>query len=151
MKHYEVLFILKPTLTEDEVRKRVDFVKEILTKNGGEIESVQPMGTRKLAYAIKKYERGIYFVIYFKAPPTLIAELQRVFGITEEIIRFLIVKYENQKEISAWEKLSKGFKFSKREPKRSFEERGDKFEGENPEFEPQNEPSEPSNSEVSDV
>lgn len=117
MKHYEVLFILKPTLTEEEVNARLEFVKEILTKNGGEIETTVPMGTRKLAYTIKKYERGTYFVIYFKAPPTLIAELQRVLGITEEIIRFLIVKYENAKEISAWEKLSHGIKQTKKEIK----------------------------------
>ncbi len=155
MKHYEVLFILKPTLTEDEVGAKVDFVKEILTKNGGEVESVVPMGTRKLAYAIKKYERGTYFVVYFRAPTTLIAELQRLLGITEEVIRFLIVKYENRKEIAAWEKLSKGFKYSKSEPKRGFEERGDKFEGEihsqSAEFEPQSEPQSPAKSEVSDV
>ncbi len=126
MKHYEVLFILKPTLTEEEVNSKVDFVKEILTKNGGEIESIIPMGTRKLAYTIKKHERGTYFVIYFKAPPTLIAELQRVLGITEEIIRFLIVKYENQKEIAAWEKLSRGIKHttSKKEVKQEPEIQG---------------------------
>ena len=117
MRHYEVLFILKPTLTEEELSAKVDFVKEILTKNEGLIETVVPMGTRKLAYTIKKYERGTYFVIYFKAPPTLIAELQRVLGITEEIIRYLIVKYESKKEIVAWEKLSKGIKQAKKEIK----------------------------------
>lgn len=123
MKHYEVLFILKPTLTEEEVSAKVDFVKEILTKNGGEIESVVPMGTRKLAYVIKKHERGTYFVIYFKAPTTLIAELQRVLGISEEIIRFLIVKYENRKEVAAWERLSKGIKQERprKEPRYSDE------------------------------
>ena len=117
MKHYEVLFILKPTLTEEEVSAKLEFVKEILSKNGAEIQTVVPMGTRKLAYKIKKYERGTYFVIYFKAPTTLIAELERVLRITEEVIRFLIVKYENKKEISAWEKLSEGIKQSKKEIK----------------------------------
>lgn len=117
MKHYEVLFILKPTLTEEEVSAKLEFVKEILSKNGAEIQTVVPMGTRKLAYKIKKYERGTYFVIYFKAPTTLIAELERVLRITEEVIRFLIVKYENKKEISAWEKLSQGTKQSKKEIK----------------------------------
>lgn len=123
MKHYEVLFILKPTLTEEEVSAKVDFVKEILTKNGGEIESVVPMGMRKLAYVIKKHERGTYFVIYFKAPTMLIAELQRVLGISEEIIRFLIVKYENRKEVAAWERLSKGIKQERprKEPRNSDE------------------------------
>ncbi|EKN1197893.1 30S ribosomal protein S6 [Campylobacter lari] len=119
MRHYEVLFILKPTLTEEEVSAKLEFVKEVLTKNGAEIESVVPMGTRKLAYKIKKYERGAYFVIYFKAPTNLIAELERVLRITEEVIRFLIVKYENKKEIAAWEKLSKGIKQNKKEIKAS--------------------------------
>ncbi|EAI9064826.1 30S ribosomal protein S6 [Campylobacter lari] len=119
MRHYEVLFILKPTLTEEEVSAKLEFVKEVLTKNGAEIESVAPMGTRKLAYKIKKYERGTYFVIYFKAPTNLIAELERVLRITEEVIRFLIVKYENKKEIAAWEKLSKGIKQNKKEIKAS--------------------------------
>lgn len=112
MRHYEVLFILKPTLTEDEAKAKLDFVKEVITKNGGEIASVIEMGTRKLAYTIKKYDRGNYFVIYFKSPANLIAELVRNLRITEEIIRFLTVKYENRMEISAWEKLSKGVKFS---------------------------------------
>lgn len=119
MKHYEVLFILKPTLTEDEINAKLEFVKETLTKNGANIESVVPMGTRKLAYKIKKYERGTYFVIYFKAPTNLISELERILRITEEVIRFLIVKYENKKEIAAWEKLSKGIKQSKKEIKPS--------------------------------
>ncbi|EAI3904864.1 30S ribosomal protein S6 [Campylobacter lari] len=119
MRHYEVLFILKPTLTEEEVSAKLEFVKEVLTKNGAKIESVVPMGTRKLAYKIKKYERGTYFVIYFKAPTNLIAELERVLRITEEVIRFLIVKYENKKEIAAWERLSKGIKQNKKEIKAS--------------------------------
>ena len=110
MGHYELLFILKPTLTEDEVKVKADFIKEIITKNGGEIANVVEMGTRKLAYKIEKYERGTYFVIYFKAPTQLIAELVRNLRITEEVIRFLPVKYENKKEIAAWEKLSKGQK-----------------------------------------
>lgn len=110
MRHYELLFILKPTLTEEEIKAKVDFVKEVITKNGGEIASVVEMGTRKLAYAIQKYERGTYFVIYYKAPPALLAELTRNIRITEDIIRFLSVKYENKREIAAWDRLSKGIK-----------------------------------------
>ena len=115
MKHYELLFILKPTLTEEEVSAKVDFVKEILTKNGANIASVQSMGTRKLAYTVKKYERGTYFVVYFEAPTQAIAEVER-------IIKFLTVKFENKKEIAAWEKMSKGIKLNKKEPKVKAEE-----------------------------
>lgn len=123
MRHYELLFILKPTLTEDEVKVKVDFIKEIITKNGGEIASVVEMGTRKLAYKIDKYERGTYFVIYFKAPTQLIAELVRNLRITEEVIRFLPVKYENKKEIAAWDKLSKGQKLTQPKKESKTEEK----------------------------
>ena len=122
MKHYELLFILKPTLTEEEVSAKVDFVKEILTKNGANIASVQTMGTRKLAYTVKKYERGTYFVVYFEAPTQAIAEVERIIRITEEIIKFFTVKFENKKEIAAWEKMSKGIKLNKKEPKVKAEE-----------------------------
>ncbi len=110
MKHYEILFILKPTLTEDETKARADFISEIITKNGGEIAKVVEMGSRKLAYTIDKYERGTYFVIYFKAPPALIAELTRILIITEDVIRYMNLKYSTKREIAAWEKLSKGQK-----------------------------------------
>lgn len=117
MKHYEVLFIVKPTLTDEEVKTKVDFVKDVISKNGGEIARVEEMGARKLAYKIDKYERGVYFVIYFTAPTELIAELTRNIRITEDIIRFLVVKYENKKEISVWEKLSKGIKLATIKPR----------------------------------
>lgn len=122
MKHYEILFILKPTLTDEEVKAKFDFMKEVITKNGGEIAGVTEMGTRKLAYKIDKYERGTYFVIYFKASPNLISELTRNAKITEEIIRFLVVKYENKKEISAWEQLSKGLKLNPKKEQKTKKE-----------------------------
>ncbi|MBE2984803.1 30S ribosomal protein S6 [Campylobacter sp. RM9344] len=133
MRHYELLFILKPTLTEEEVKAKVDFVKEVITKNGGEIANVVEIGTRKLAYAIKKYERGTYFVIYYKAPPALLAELVRNIRITEDIIRFLSVKYENKREIAAWERMVKGIRQTiarkePREPRAPREPRVEKVE-----------------------
>ena len=124
MRHYELLFILKPTLTDEEVKAKVDFVKEVITKNGGEIATVVEMGTRKLAYTIQTDERGTYFVIYYKAPPALLAELTRNIRITEDIIRFLSVKYENKTEIAAWERLCKGIKQTiKKEPREPREPR----------------------------
>lgn len=112
MKHYEVLFIIKPTLEENEIKAKVDFVESVITKNGGKIASLQDMGTRKLAYKIDKYERGVYKVFYFEAPTALIEELVRNIRINEDIIRFLVVKYETKREVSAWEKLSKGQKLN---------------------------------------
>ncbi|PID47746.1 MAG: 30S ribosomal protein S6 [Proteobacteria bacterium] len=107
MKHYELLFVLKPTLTDEEAQNKVALIKEVLEKNDGEIASIVEMGTRKLAYEVKKFERGIYFVFYFKAPATSINEIERIIRINEDIIKFMTVKFENKKEISHWEKLVK--------------------------------------------
>lgn len=112
MKHYEVLLIIKPTLEETEVKARVDFIEGVITKNGGKITSWQDMGTRKLAYKIDKFERGVYKVCYFEAPTALIEELVRNIRINEDIIRFLVVKYETKREVAAWEKLSRGEKLN---------------------------------------
>jgi small subunit ribosomal protein S6 len=64
------------------------------------------MGTRPLAYEIKKNKRGYYYVIYFRAPGASIQELERTYRINEEILRFIFIKYENKKEIEAWTKMS---------------------------------------------
>ncbi|MCI7410292.1 30S ribosomal protein S6 [Helicobacter bilis] len=105
MRHYETAFILKPTLVEEEIKAKIDFFKEVILKNGGHIETCLDMGMRNLAYQIKKNSRGYYFCIYFKADPTLIAELERLYGINEEVLRFIVIKYESKKEQEAWKTL----------------------------------------------
>lgn len=105
IRHYETMFILKPTLVEEEIKARIEFFKDVITKNGGEIETCLDMGMRNLAYQIKKNYRGYYFVIYFKAEPKLIAELERLYGISEDVLRFIVIKYESKSEQSAWQSL----------------------------------------------
>ncbi len=124
MKHYELLFVLKPTLTEEEAQNKVALMKEVLEKNGAEIASLIQKGTRRLAYPIKKFERGIYVVIYFKAPATSILEIERLIRINEDIIKFMTVKFESKKEVTFWESLTKQVKDEpkKEAPKPAVEE-----------------------------
>ena len=105
MRHYETLFVLKPTLTDEEKQQKIDFIKEVITKNGGQIVATEDIGVRKLAYPIQKFERGHYYIIYFTAPSETVRELERIYRITEEIIRFLTIKYETKKDIEAWQKM----------------------------------------------
>ncbi len=109
MRHYELLTVLKPTLTEEETKAKVNFLKEVLEKNGAQIAAFQEMGTRRLAYPIEKLERGYYSVFYFTAPTTAILEVERIIRITEDFIRFMSVKYENQKEMAYWNKQVEKF------------------------------------------
>lgn len=105
MRHYETMFIVKPTLTPEETQERINFIKETLTKNGAEIVTTEDWGTRHLAYEIEKHKRGHYYVIYFKSEPKVIPELERIYNITEDIIRFIVVKYESNKEVAAWQDM----------------------------------------------
>jgi len=104
MRHYELLVVVKPTLTVEELQAKLTYLKEILEKNGAVITATLEMGTRKLAYQIDKFERGTYVVFYFTAPTAAIAEVERLIRITEEFIRFMTVKFENQKELRFWNK-----------------------------------------------
>ena len=104
MRHYELLVVVKPTLTVEELQAKLNYLKEILEKNGAVIAATLEMGTRKLAYQIDKFERGSYVVFYFTAPTAAIAEVERLIRITEEFIRFMTVKFENQKELRFWNK-----------------------------------------------
>jgi len=117
MKHYELLFVVKPTLTEEETKAKFDFIKDVVEKNGCEIKAVKDMGVRKLAYEIEKHERGHYFVLYFVGPASSIEEILRNLRLTEEIIRFLNIKFEKKKEIAQWEKLAKATIEKKAAPK----------------------------------
>ena len=83
MKKYEVMFIAKP-LEEAEVTPIVEFISNLLTKNGAKIEKVDLWGKRHLAYPVKKQNDGYYVLINF--------EIDRVIKIREEILRHLIVK-----------------------------------------------------------
>ncbi|MGB1227614.1 MAG: 30S ribosomal protein S6 [Poseidonibacter sp.] len=106
LKHYETMFIVKPTLTEEETVANIDAVKATIEKNGGEIVTCDDMGSQQLAYEIEKNKRGYYFVIYFKGEPAGLAEIERNYRINENIMRFIFIKYENKKEIAAWTKMS---------------------------------------------
>lgn len=123
MRHYETMFVLKPTLTAEENTAKINVFKEAITKNGGEIASTLDMGMRNLAYEIDKHKRGYYFVIYFKAHPTFVLELERLYRINEDILRFIIIKYDNKKEQKAWhtlvEQAKQGIMPSFKRPERS--------------------------------
>ncbi len=107
MRHYENLVIVKPTLTAEEIQVSVAAIEEVITSNGGEIATTNTMGMRKLAYPIEKNERGHFHVIYYSAEPSVITEIERRFRLNEELLRFVTIKYDTNREITAWKELVK--------------------------------------------
>jgi len=105
MNNYETLFVIKPTLTDEEREAQIAKVTEVLEREGAKILATNRMGMRKLAYPVAKNERGFYTIIYFNAEGSVIAEFERNLKFNEEIIKYLTVKYTKQKEIKQFNKL----------------------------------------------
>ncbi|WP_123054919.1 30S ribosomal protein S6 [Clostridium sp. JN-1] len=94
MRKYETIFILDPSLDEESVKANVEKFKDVIQNGGGEVENVDLWGKRKLAYEINKVNEGFYTLINFSANTDLPKELDRVFRITDGVIRHIIVKDE---------------------------------------------------------
>lgn len=105
MNCYETLFVVKPTLTEEEIAAQITKVKDVLAKEGAELVGTNDMGMRKLAYPVQKNDRGYYTVLFYKAEGVVIHELERNLKINEDVIKFLTVKYTNTKEMAQFNKL----------------------------------------------
>ncbi|AKN33119.1 30S ribosomal protein S6 [Clostridium carboxidivorans P7] len=94
MRKYETIFILHPSLDEEAVKANVEKFKGVIENGGGVVDNVDAWGKRKLAYEINKIGEGTYTLINFSAGPELPKELDRVFRITDTVIRHIIVKDE---------------------------------------------------------
>lgn len=93
MNKYETIFVIDATKTEEEITALVEKFKSLIEKYG-EIESVDEWGKRRLAYPINDRTEGYYVLVNFKANPDFPTELERVYGITDGIIRDIVVRRE---------------------------------------------------------
>lgn len=91
---YETVFIVNPDFTEENAKGLLDKFTGLITENGGAVDKVDEWNKRRLAYPIDDYTDGYYYVVAFTAPATVPAELDRVFNITDGILRSIIVKLE---------------------------------------------------------
>ena len=91
MNQYESIIIVNPNLDEAGLKALEEKFTGLINENG-KVESVENMGKKKLAYEIKKHKEGNYVVINFEANPELIKELERIYRITDEVIKFIVVR-----------------------------------------------------------
>ena len=91
---YEVLYVLNPNLTEEETQAIVEKFKTLIEQNGT-VDEMEEWGKRKLAYEINYLTEGYYVLVKFTSGPELPAELDRILGITDGVIRSLLtLRYE---------------------------------------------------------
>lgn len=96
MRNYESIYIIHPDVVSDELTTLVEKFQKILTDQAAEIHKLDNWGVRKLAYPIKKVERGCYVQTLFAAEPEVIAEFERRLRLDEKIFRFLTVRFEGE-------------------------------------------------------
>ena len=93
MNKYESVIIINPNLEAESIKALTNKFSDLINTDGN-VDSVEELGNKKLAYEINKNKEGYYIVFKFEANPKLITELERVYRITDEVIKFIVVKEE---------------------------------------------------------
>jgi small subunit ribosomal protein S6 len=93
MKNYEAIYILKPNSEEEEKEEVLNKVKDIISESG-EIENIDEWGNKRLAYEIKNFSEGYYTVINYNGVHKTNQKLDKLFKISDSVIRSMIVKIE---------------------------------------------------------
>jgi small subunit ribosomal protein S6 len=99
-RFYEVMFIVRPDVQDEELDKLIAGFEATVTNGGGVVRSTEKMGRRKLAYLVRKFNDGNYVLLTIDADGKLVAELERRLRVTEPVIKFITVRMdEEQKRI----------------------------------------------------
>lgn len=92
MRRYETIFILRPSLSEDEITTIIENSKKIILEEKGSIISLGRWGLKKLAYSIKKENQGQYVYCDYAGTPAAVAEIERKFRIDDAVLKYLTIK-----------------------------------------------------------
>ena len=96
MNSYEVLFVIANALDDERKEAAIETVKSIIADGGGEVTRVDVIGTRRLAYPIEKKTEGYYVLVEFDAPAELPKELDRKLRISDDVVRHIIVRKDEE-------------------------------------------------------
>ncbi len=95
---YELMFIVRPDMTEEDQDKLISTLETSVTSSGGEVKSVEKMGKRRLAYAVRKFHDGLYILLSFAGSGGLVHELERRLRVTEPVIKFISVRTDEEQK-----------------------------------------------------
>ena len=94
MNKYEIMFVVKPDMEEAEIKNTAEAMKKVLTSKKAKVLEEKAMGQKELAYEIRKYSTGYYYLLVVEATKEAEQEFNRVARINENLLRHLIVKVE---------------------------------------------------------
>lgn len=103
---YELMFIVRPDLTDEDVDKVISTIEAQATSAGATVKSVDRMGKRRLAYLVRNFNDGLYILFNLEGPGSAISEVERRLRVTEPVIKFITVRVdEEQKRLDKVKKI----------------------------------------------
>ena len=95
---YEIMFIVRPDVEEADIDKLIEGFSANVTNGGGEVKSVEKMGRRRLAYTVRKFNDGFYILLNIAAAGSLITEIERRLRVSEQVIKFITVRMDEEEK-----------------------------------------------------
>ncbi len=92
LREYELVYIIQPNLDEEQIRSLDGRLAQVVERAGGRITGTEVWGQRRLAYPIKKFLEGYYILHLLELPPEAVAEIERSLRLSEDVLRYLIVR-----------------------------------------------------------
>ena len=105
---YEVMFIVRPDVEDEEADKLIAGFSSTVTAGGGVVKSVEKMGRRKLAYMVRKFNDGNFVLLTIEANGAVVLELERRLRVTEPVIKFITVRMDEEEKRLAKVKALRG-------------------------------------------
>jgi small subunit ribosomal protein S6 len=96
MELYESLFIIRPSVSDEETNALIEKMKGVADKTGAQFIKAENLGKKKLAYEVRRERKGTYAYFYFKAPNHTVGELERAYRLEDNIIKFLTIHHEKE-------------------------------------------------------
>jgi small subunit ribosomal protein S6 len=96
MELYESLFIIRPSVSDEETNALIEKMKSVADKTGAQFIKSENWGRKKLAYEVRRERKGTYVYFYFKAPNNTVGELEHAYRLEDNIIKFLTVHLEKE-------------------------------------------------------
>ena len=94
MNKYTTTILLKNDLTNEQIKLVISKLQNYIN-NSGTISKIEDLGLKKLAYDVKKYKEAYFYVIHFENKPESIHHLERLYRITDEVLKFIIIKLDD--------------------------------------------------------
>jgi small subunit ribosomal protein S6 len=95
---YEVMFIVRPDMPEEEQERLISTLESQVSAGGGKMANVERMGKRRLAYVVRKFAEGIYVLLTVEGTGAVVAELERRLRVSEPVIKFITVRVDEEQK-----------------------------------------------------